>query len=91
MVAGTAALVLIGVFIAQGRAWALSWGDIAFWSIVALMAAARFLDVSRFHGMTVNAEPATTAHLRRYLITLPIAAACWWAAAHALALAGWLR
>lgn len=91
MAAGTIALVLIGVFIAQGRAWALSWGDIGYWILVVFMAAARALDVVRFAGTTVNGEPATAAHLRRYLIALPVAAACWWAVAHALALAGWLR
>lgn len=91
MAEGTMALVLIGVFIAQGRAWALSWGDIAYWVIVALMGVARFLDVSRFAGTTVNGDPATKAHLHRYLIVLPVTAACWWASAHALAAAGWLR
>lgn len=85
------ALVLIGIFVAQGRTWALSWGDAAYWVIVAAMAVARFIDVSRFAGTTVNGAPSTTAHLRRYLLLVPAAAACWWAAAHALVQTGWLR
>jgi hypothetical protein len=91
MAAATMALALIGIFIAQARAWALSWADVAFWVIVALMAPARYLDVSRFAGTTVNGERATMADFRRYAVVLPLVAACWWAAAHALALTGWLR
>jgi hypothetical protein len=91
MAAGTMALALIGVFIAQSTPWAFSWGDAAFWVIVALMATARYLDVSRFAGTTVNGERATMADFRRYAMVLPLIAACWWAAAHALALTDWLR
>ena len=80
--AGNVALVFLALLVFRSRRFSAL--DVAFWAVVALLAGARYLDITRFQGRTADGEPATVAHLRRYLITMLLVAAGAWLAAHAL-------
>ena len=74
---------LIDFAILRHRGSFLSVADAIFWAIVVCLGAARFLDVVKLRGHTASGEPASTAHLRRYLLFLPAASAILWGLAHA--------
>jgi hypothetical protein len=58
--------------------------DAAYLGVVLALLAARYVDITRFNGMTAKAEPATRAHLTRYSIGLGILAAAVWILARVL-------
>ena len=64
--------------------WSLSWLDLGYWLTVMGLGAARYFDVARFHGMTINAEPATIGHVRRYVATLAVIALALWFGTHSI-------
>jgi hypothetical protein len=61
-----------------------SIADVVYWLIVGLLIGARYIDIVQFKGKTADGEPATTAHLRRYVFTVLLAGVAVWAAARAL-------
>ena len=63
---------------------ALPIADLVFWLIVGLSIGARYIDIVRYQGTTVDGEPATTAHFKRHALTLLVAGAAVWAVARAL-------
>jgi hypothetical protein len=76
MALGNLALFFCAVFAA--RRPAPSALDALYVGLVAALLVVRYLDITRFHGLTADGEPATLAHWRRYTLTLiPIAAALW--------------
>jgi hypothetical protein len=75
-----AVLALAALIAVRGAFSAL---DAIYWLIVIVLAAARYLDIRRFNGLTIEGEPATPVHLRRYLNRLFILAAGLWAVVHA--------
>lgn len=83
LAAGNAALVFIAIAMAQRRAvWAL---DLTFWAIVAGLIVLRYIDITRFGGLTTDGEPASLQHWRRYLVLLLLVAGVLWALAHGFA------
>jgi hypothetical protein len=84
MLAGNAALFGMAAWVSQQQAGSVSLADAAYWGVVVLLIAIRYLDIARFHGMTVEGEPATLAHWRRYAIVLTVVALGGWLLAHAL-------
>jgi hypothetical protein len=68
------------------QATAVSYYDVLLWLVVLAMIGARYLDVARFGGMTVNAEAASMGHVKRYAGMLVVLALALWGAARALAL-----
>lgn len=54
------------------------------WLTVALMSAARHIDISRYEGTTAIGEPATLAHWRSYTATIVLVTAAASAIAHVL-------
>lgn len=79
---GNAALALIAVLIVQREGF--STLDIFYWVIVIALAVARLVDITRFAGSTIEGEPATMMHFRRYAWQLPLIAAGVWIMAHLL-------
>jgi hypothetical protein len=52
--------------------------SVAFFGVVALLVAARFVDVARFGGQTTTGEPATRADAQRYAFTVVgLSSAAW--------------
>jgi len=83
MAFGNLALLAMAALIAdRGRFSPL---DGVYWLVVAALGLARYLDVRRFEGQTIEGEPATPLHLRRYLTTLGVLATGLWVVVHAFA------
>jgi hypothetical protein len=59
--------------------------DGIYWLIVGALALARYLDIRRFDGRTIDGDPATPVHLRRYLMRLFMLAVGLWVVVHAFA------
>ena len=81
---GNLVLLYLGGSIARISSWTFTWRDIAFWLTVAALIAVRYLDVVRFEGLTVRAEPATLKHVRRYAALLVAFAFFIWLAAQSI-------
>lgn len=79
---GNIALLMAALLIYKSTGWSIA--DLAFWLIVGLLVGARYIDIVRFEGTTVHGEPATTAHFKRYALTLLVACAAVWAVTRAL-------
>lgn len=86
MALGNALLLACAAMIAKQKAWTFSVFDAAFWAIVLLLLAARFVDIRRFHGETTDGKPATMAHLKRYAALLVVIAGVVWGVAHSVSL-----
>ena len=84
MILGAAALATCALFLLQGGHSAVSLPSFAMWGIAASMVGARWLDISRFHGLTADGVPATTSHLRRYALGVGAATAALWSGALAI-------
>jgi len=87
MLLGNGVLFFCAYFIADrpSKAFAFSFLDAIYWGTAAAMAAARYVDVCHLHGTTAAGSPATTAHLRRYLLILLGVTLCAWGLAHGIA------
>ena len=73
---GNIALVMAALLVNKSAGWSIA--DVAFWLTVGLLICARYIDIVRYQGMTVEGEPATTAHFRRYaLMLVPVSAVVW--------------
>jgi hypothetical protein len=83
MLFGNAALALLAVHIAQVGSF--SPVDVVFWAVVVVMVGVRYIDVTRFGGLTAEGEPATVRHWQRYTGYLLAASAGLYVLAHALA------
>jgi hypothetical protein len=81
---GNLLLVYLAGSIARGSSWSLTWRDIAYWITVVALVSARYLDVARYDGLTINSEPATQAHVRRYAVALLVIAGAIWGVAQSL-------
>lgn len=82
MMLGNVGLLFAALKIYMSTGWSVA--DVAFWLIVCLLIGARYIDIVRFKGQTMNGEPATMAHLRRYVLLVLVAGAALWAVARAL-------
>jgi hypothetical protein len=84
LVAGNAALLAIAALIYRDDTHLLSPISLAYWGIVAAIAAARFYDVRKLGGQTTDGRKASEADLRAYWPRLVAFAGALWGAAHAL-------
>jgi len=82
MLVGNGALYLSLVLIAANKAPLPSSLDAIAALAVLVMLVARRVDITRFGGRTVQDEPATLAHWRRYAMKLTAIAGVSWALAH---------
>ncbi len=86
LLAGNAGLAILAALISKGARWTFTMLDGVFWGLVATLLLARYFDIARFGGLTVNNEPANTGHWVRYAIKLVIIAALLWVGAQSVAL-----
>lgn len=85
---GNAALVILAGLIVQKGAY--SYLDVIFWAIPGLLISLRYIDITRFQGLTAECEPATLKHWSRYSIILLLISAVLWVLAHSLrTIIGW--
>jgi hypothetical protein len=84
LVAGNAALLAIAAWILREDPHFLSPVSLAYWGVVAAIAAARVYDVRRLGGQTTDGRRATDADLRAYWPRLVAFAGVLWGAAHTL-------
>lgn len=84
MALGNALLLACAALVAKQKAWTFSIVDGAYLAVVLLMIAARFVDISRFHGETTDGKPATMAHFKRFAVLLLLVGAGVWALAHSV-------
>ena len=82
MAFGNIALVMAALAIYKSVGWSIA--DLAFWLTVGLLIGARYIDIVRYQGTTAEGEPATRAHLKRYVLGLLVVAAAVWTVARAL-------
>jgi hypothetical protein len=80
---GNLALTLTAILIIQRRSFSAM--DAAYWVVVAALLAARYVDITRFAGRTLEGEPAMMMHFRRYALRLLLIAAALWAGVHGFA------
>ncbi len=82
MMMGPLGLFLALVSVGLSAGWSVA--DLAYWVLVVLLIVARYVDVVRFKGQTADGEPATSAHLRRYILSVLALGVALWVAARAL-------
>jgi hypothetical protein len=68
MAFGNAALLFAAFEVARSEH--IGTPDALYALVVVALLVARYIDVTRFNGMTAYAAPATRAHLRRYALVL---------------------
>jgi len=85
---GNVALLVFAILILEHKGSFLSLNDLGFWATVGLLIPIRYVDVVCLHGLTASGEPATTSHLRKYVLVLLSGSAAAWALAHAAAYLG---
>jgi hypothetical protein len=61
---------------------AFSLWDLAFWTTVAALLCARYLDITHFAGRTAEGTPATLIHLQRFALYLILGASVAWIIVH---------
>jgi hypothetical protein len=88
MAVGNFALLFCAMFIARGTAPVVM--DIAFWAVAVGVIVVRYIDITRFHGETSEATPATLADWRQYSVRVAVASAVLWVFARFVAARGWL-
>jgi len=88
---GNIVLFFLAVSIAQYEAFKFSIRDGAFWALILVLIAIRFVDISYLAGETADGDPATRSDWKRYVAVLLGIAAALWLAAHGFAATGWLR
>lgn len=82
LMAGHALLALALLQILFTRAPFFAWIDAFFWSVVGMMAAARFADIFYFTAARADGRPATPRDGWRYVLLLVVAASIGWLIAH---------
>jgi hypothetical protein len=82
MMIGNLAALMAALKIYLSTGW--SAADAAYWLLVALLVGARYVDIVRFKGQTMDGEPATMAHLKRYVLLVLVAGAALWIVARGL-------
>ncbi|TNF34769.1 MAG: hypothetical protein EP329_06895 [Deltaproteobacteria bacterium] len=85
LIFGNILLAFMGMMILLHSGGGFFWADIAYGAGLALLVGARWLDVTRLDGLTTEGEPATPAHLRRYVVLTLAVGVPVWGALHGLA------
>jgi len=80
---GNLGLFFAAAFIAQRQGGVAI--DVVFWLIAVGLVIARYVDIAKFHGLTMDYEPATMKHWLRYTMILVPIAAMLWVGAHLIA------
>ncbi|MGH2373237.1 MAG: hypothetical protein ACRDIC_07110 [bacterium] len=82
MAFGNLALLVLILSISSRHGFTLLDG--LYWVVVTALASVRYIDITRFAGLTVDGTPATKHHFRRYATWLFVVAMALWIATHLL-------
>jgi uncharacterized membrane protein YdcZ (DUF606 family) len=82
MMLGPLGLLLATLKVYMSAGWTVA--DVLVWLIIGLLIGARYIDIVRFKGQTINEQPATMAHFRPYALLVLVAGTAMWVAARAL-------
>ncbi len=82
MMMGPLGLLLAALAVYMSAGWTVA--DAVVWLIIGLLIGARYVDIVRFKGETINDQPATMAHFRRYVPLVLLGGAALWLLARAL-------
>lgn len=85
MAAGNMVLAFSLVFIIQRHGFEMGPFDALFAFTVVVLVGARWLDIARLNGQTIDGQPATLAVWRRYALRLVVLAGVLWAVAKLVA------
>ncbi|MBI4558787.1 MAG: hypothetical protein HY706_14490 [Candidatus Hydrogenedentes bacterium] len=80
-----AVLPLLAIFILMNEEGAFSIVDVIYAGLVPLLIAARYLDIMKFHGMTIYGEPANLTHAHRFALSLLGGGTLGWIVVHGIA------
>jgi len=78
--------MLLVVIFQKARDWSFAGADWAYWIILGLMIAVRYVDITRLDGETVYGVRATRQDWWRYAGLMVIIGGILWATAHGLAI-----
>lgn len=81
---GHVALVTFAALILKNDPPLLSVMSVAYWGVVLVIVAARYLDIVHLDGTTADGDPATRRDLHRFSAVTVTVAAVLWAAVHVL-------
>jgi hypothetical protein len=81
-VAGNLALLAMVFSISTQQGFTLFDG--VYWVVVTALVGARYLEITRFGGLTVEGTPATMTHFRRYATRLFLVALGLWVGTHVI-------
>lgn len=81
LLAAPLTLLMLGAVVARngGGVWAPA--SLAYWAIVIVALAVRYVDIFRYRGQTMEGTPASRDDWRRYRLRFPLVALLGWAAA----------
>jgi len=82
MMMGPLGLLLAALSVFMSAGWTVA--DAVVWLLIGLLIGARYIDIVRFRGQTINDQPATMTHFKRYVLLVLVAGAAVWALARAL-------
>lgn len=77
-------LALLALVFSISRQHGFTLFDGVYWVVVVALAGARYLEITRFGGLTVEGMPATMQHFRRYATRLFLVALVLWIGTHVL-------
>jgi hypothetical protein len=75
------ALLVLGAVVARNGNGVLSAESFAYWLVVPVALAVRYVDIFRYGGATMEGEPASRKDFRQYCLRLPVLALIGWSAA----------
>ena len=81
---GNAGLLIAAALVSKQPPWTYTVTDAIYGALVVALLLARFLDITRFGGLTSNNEPATKGHLVRYSVGLVVIATLLWIGAQSI-------
>jgi hypothetical protein len=81
MAIGLLVLLSLGMAIAVGGFKSISLLHILYWCTAASLIIVRYIDIRKFAGETVDGQPATMQHWKRYSLTVVAGCAVLWALA----------
>lgn len=83
--AAVVAVVVLGATILRNGHGPVSLWSVAYWAFVGLAIGARYLEIAKLGGTTLEGKPATLSHWRRFNLKLVGFAAALWTLALVLA------
>lgn len=84
MLGGTLTMLISWFTIISTPSWTFGARDAVFWCAALLTLTLRYVDVTRYQGLTSRGEPATAAHFARYAVGLLVTSCVGWTLAQSV-------